>query len=203
MSTGITVVRGIERLYCIDALYQEEGFVIQDSLRCHAEAPRQDPHVAFPARPGLAQPPAGHEQARREVVTGAFGYAPVTTRVDDGDERVVENVLEFVGEAPPLAALGLSAVQDDQPPSVRPLGGGHDALDLDVGQSGDDILPYGRPADLAPPQEPVGLAPQVRTCVDEFKRTKESCQTTELFPYRSKASDSFALAPSATQRLCN
>ena len=81
------------------------------------------------------------------------------TMVTNGLSRMC---LSFVGQAPPLAAHRLSTIQDDEPPALRPFGGGLYlsrlyALDLQMGQPSNNTFADRRPAHFAPAQKPVGL----------------------------------------------
>src|SRR5664280_977073 len=128
----------------------------------HAEEPGQRPAVATALGPGAAQPAARHQQAAGEVVAGLLGRFGGVLGVEDRHERVIEDVLEFVSQAPALPAAADRAVNDDQPAPVRPLGRGErfgrdDPLDLDAGYPSDDVLGQRRPGDAGQAQEPVGL----------------------------------------------
>src|SRR5664280_2714866 len=133
-----------------------------DSFWGHAEEAGERPAVADVLGPGSAQPAAGHEEAGGEVVAGLLGRLGGALGVQDRHERVIEDVLEFVRQAPALPSAADGAVDEDDPAPVRPLrggqrSGGDDPFDLDVWYPGDDVLGQRRPGDAGQAQEPVGL----------------------------------------------
>src|SRR5664280_3876670 len=95
-----------------------------DSFRCHPEEAGQRPAVANALGPGAAQPAPRHQEAAGEVVAGLLGRFGGALGVQDRHERVIEDVLEFVSQAPALPSAADGAVDDDQPAPVRPLGRG-------------------------------------------------------------------------------
>src|SRR5664280_975043 len=128
----------------------------------HAEEAGQRPAVANALGPGAAQPAARHQQAGGEVVAGLLGRLGGALGVEDRHERVIEDVLEFVRQAPALPSAADRAVDEDDPAPVRPLRRGQrirwcDPLDLDAGYPGDYVLGQRWPGDAGQAQQAVGL----------------------------------------------